>query len=56
MGIMFLLPALAFEGAVLGMLIMVVAIATVLRSREYAHAIPPTVVLLVTALAGFLVR
>lgn len=44
-----------FAGAVLGIVIMVAAIATVLRSKEYSHALPPAIVMVLTALAGITV-
>lgn len=53
-GILLLSPETRVVGAVLGVLIMIAAIVTVLRNKEYAHAVPPTVVLVLTVLVGLI--
>lgn len=53
-GALFISPQTRFAGAVLGVLVMIVAIGTVLRCKEYKHAIPPTIVLVLTVLVGMI--
>lgn len=48
-------PTTRVLGAVLGVAVMAGAVATVLRHREYAHAVPPTIVLILTVACGWLV-
>jgi len=52
-GVLLVLPAMLMAGVGLGVLIMLAAIATLIRSKEYSHAIAPVVVLVVTVLAGY---
>jgi hypothetical protein len=47
-------PVTRVAGAALGAADMSAAIATVVRNREYAHAIAPAIVLVLTILAGWM--
>ena len=47
-GVFLILPQTRMAGAALGCAIMVAAIATLFRCKEYSHAVPPTIVLSVT--------
>ncbi|WP_269510417.1 DoxX family protein [Burkholderia sp. IMCC1007] len=52
--LLLIVPATRVLGAILGIAVMTGAVATVLRHREYAHAVPPSIVLLLTAACGWL--
>ena len=54
-GLLFLWSQTRMAGVALGVLVMLAAIGTVLRAKEYAHAIPPTIVLILTVLVGRIV-
>lgn len=47
-------PDTRWQGAVLGVAVMVAAAGTLLHHREYTHAIAPVAVLLLTAWCGWL--
>lgn len=51
-GVLLVSPQTRMAGVVLGVLVMLAAIATVLRAKEYGHAVPPVIVLVLTALVG----
>lgn len=51
-GILLFLPQYRMAGVALGIAIMLVAIGTVVRAKEYSHAVPPAVVAIVTALVA----
>lgn len=53
--ILLIFPGTRPLGAVLGVAVMAGAIITVLGHREYAHAVPPAIVLTLTAVCGWLV-
>lgn len=46
-------PATRVIGAILGVAVMLGALATVLRHHEYLHAVPPAIVLILTAVCGW---
>ncbi|RZJ32518.1 MAG: DoxX family protein [Brevundimonas sp.] len=52
--VMLFLPEWRIAGAVLGTLVMLGALATVLRHREFTHAIAPSVVAAFSILVGWL--
>ena len=47
-------PSTRVAGAALGVAVMAAAIATLLRHREYSRAVVPAVVLMLTAIAGWM--
>ncbi|BDM22275.1 DoxX family protein [Pseudomonas shirazica] len=52
--LLLIFPTTRISGAIIGAAVMAGAIATVLRHREYAHAFPPSIVLVLTAACGWL--